>query len=156
MVIKTELCAFSEMKVYPGHGRRFVTRSGQLVVLGGSKVDSMYHQRKKNAKLMWTQTWRRMHKKVNVDNVAKRRARRVVKVMRAPAGISAADFEARVKKAAAPAAPRAPGAKSEVLLQASVKEAKEKKKAMIAARKKAAGGAKVMSGANAKHAAKGR
>jgi len=55
VVVRTETCAFSELKVYPGHGRRFVTRSGQLVILSCSKVDAMYHQRKKSAKLMWTQ-----------------------------------------------------------------------------------------------------
>lgn len=29
MVIKTELCAFSEWKIYPGRGIRFVARDGR-------------------------------------------------------------------------------------------------------------------------------
>jgi ribosomal protein L24E len=51
-------------RVYPGKGIRFVTRTGQLVVLSGSKSAAMYHQKKKPAKLVWTQVrtlagWRR-------------------------------------------------------------------------------------------------
>lgn len=30
MVIKTELCAFSETRIYPGHGSRFVRKDGQV------------------------------------------------------------------------------------------------------------------------------
>ena len=29
MVIKTELCAYSQWKIYPGHGQRFVDRDGK-------------------------------------------------------------------------------------------------------------------------------
>jgi ribosomal protein L24E len=27
---RTELCAFSEYRVYPGHGQRFIRRDGQV------------------------------------------------------------------------------------------------------------------------------
>jgi len=30
MVIKTELCSFSEYRIYPGHGRRYVAKDGRL------------------------------------------------------------------------------------------------------------------------------
>ena len=30
MVVKTELCTFSEWRIYPGHGRRFVAKDGRL------------------------------------------------------------------------------------------------------------------------------
>lgn len=30
MVIKTEVCGFSDTRVYPGHGVRFVRRDGQV------------------------------------------------------------------------------------------------------------------------------
>ena len=29
MVIKTELCSYSEWKIYPGHGQRFVAKDGR-------------------------------------------------------------------------------------------------------------------------------
>ena len=30
MVIKTEVCAFSDNRIYPGHGVRFIRRDGQV------------------------------------------------------------------------------------------------------------------------------
>ncbi len=66
--------------MYPGKGRIFVTRAGVKVVLAGSKTAAMYKQRKKGAKLQWTQPWRRMHKKVNAEQSGKRKVRKVVKV----------------------------------------------------------------------------
>lgn len=30
MVIKTEVCAFSDTRIYPGHGVRFIRRDGQV------------------------------------------------------------------------------------------------------------------------------
>jgi large subunit ribosomal protein L24e len=54
MVVKTDTCAWSETKIYPGHGRRFVTKGGLLVFIQNSKVRALYHQRKKSAKLGWT------------------------------------------------------------------------------------------------------
>ena len=88
--------------MYPGKGRRFVTRNGQMVVLGGSKVDSMYHQRKKPAKLHWTQSWRRMNKKLSNEATAKRKARKVVKTIaqRAVSGRDAEEVRGRGRLAA--------------------------------------------------------
>jgi ribosomal protein L24E len=67
-------------QIYPGTGKRFVSRSGQLTILFGSKAAAMFHQRKKPAKLMWTQAWRRMHKKNKVEEGGKRKVRKVAKV----------------------------------------------------------------------------
>ena len=79
------------LRVYPGKGRRFVTKSGQLVVLAGSKVRGLRQSGKKPAKLVWTQAWRRMHKKLNVEQAGRRRARKVVKttVVRSTVGMDA-------------------------------------------------------------------
>ncbi len=55
MVVKTEKCAFSEYWVFPGHGMRFVRKDGQPLMLSGSKAKSLYMQRLKPSKLMWTQ-----------------------------------------------------------------------------------------------------
>ena len=73
-------------RVYPGWGRHFVTRIGQLIITGSSKTSAMYHQRKKPALLRWTQAWRRQHKKLNVEAQQKKRARKVIKVARAIVG----------------------------------------------------------------------
>eukprot|EP00598_Pedospumella_elongata_P004923 CAMPEP_0184980136 /NCGR_PEP_ID=MMETSP1098-20130426/10156_1 /TAXON_ID=89044 /ORGANISM="Spumella elongata, Strain CCAP 955/1" /LENGTH=148 /DNA_ID=CAMNT_0027503505 /DNA_START=71 /DNA_END=517 /DNA_ORIENTATION=- len=92
MVVKTELCAFSEYRIYPGHGIKYVRRDGQPVLLGSSKAKSLLNDRKKPAKLMWTQAWRRLNKKLRDDNVAKKRVRRAVKVQRAIVGASLEDL----------------------------------------------------------------
>jgi hypothetical protein len=101
-----------------------------------------------------------MHKKINVEASAKRRVRKVIKDNRLAAGVDVAKVEAGRKAAelrkSAPAAPKpADGAKAAVVLQASVADAKEKKKKMQEKRKKAqASGPKPV--AAAKHAGKGR
>uniref|UniRef100_A0A7R9W543 Large ribosomal subunit protein eL24-related N-terminal domain-containing protein n=1 Tax=Pseudictyota dubia TaxID=2749911 RepID=A0A7R9W543_9STRA len=95
MVIKTDVCAFSENRIYPGHGSRFVRKDGQLAILSSSKCTSMYMQKKKPAKLQWTQAWRRLNKKANVEVGARRTRRRAVRVQRAVAGASLEDIKAK-------------------------------------------------------------
>ena len=92
MVIKTQLCAFSEYRMYPSTGRCFFRKDGQVVWLGSSKAISMYHQKKKPQKLAWTVAWRRLHKKATDSHRAKRRVRKIVKVQRAVVGISKEDL----------------------------------------------------------------
>lgn len=69
-----------------------MTKSGQLVVLAGSKVRGLREGGKKPAKLVWTQAWRRMHKKLNVETSSRRRVKKIVKasVSRAYVGMDAA------------------------------------------------------------------
>jgi large subunit ribosomal protein L24e len=43
------------------------------VNLSTSKCKSLVHQKKKSAKLVWTQAWRRLHKKGKEEGVAKKR-----------------------------------------------------------------------------------
>lgn len=140
MVVKTDICAFSETKVYPGHGIRFVTRTGQLVVLATSKVLSLYHQKKKPAKLYWTLASRRLHKKLNTEAGIKKRARRVVKVTRGYVGADKAKIEEARK--APKAATTANKTKSGTLIHAAVAEAKARAKAASAAKKASGGAAK--------------
>ena len=92
MVIKTQLCAFSEYRMYPSIGRCFFRKDGQVIWLSSSKAISMYHQKKKPQKLAWTMAWRRMHKKATDSHRAKRRTRKIVKVQRAVVGISKDDL----------------------------------------------------------------
>ena len=120
MVIKTDLCAFSEYRVYPGHGVRFARRDGQLVVLSSSKCKSMHDQRKKPAKLMWTQAWRRLNKKMQDTTVAKKRSRKTTKLQRAIVGASLDEIKKR--RATKPS-------ESSVAKQAALKELKAARKA---------------------------
>ncbi|GMI44495.1 hypothetical protein TrCOL_g7806 [Triparma columacea] len=88
MVIKTEICAFSDYRIYPGNGMLFVRRDGRPVTLGSSKAKSMMEQRKKPSKLVWTQAWRKGHKKGLSETVLKKRTRKVNKIQRAVVGAS--------------------------------------------------------------------
>jgi len=59
MVIKTDPCDFSEMKIYPGKGSKFAGKDGKVHYFISSKCRSLYHQKIKPVKLTWTQAWRR-------------------------------------------------------------------------------------------------
>lgn len=159
MVIKTDACAFSEVRVYPGHGIRFVTRTAQLVVLSTHKVLRLFHQKKKPAKLYWTLASRRAHKKKQSEEAAiKRRARRVVKVQRGYVGAEKLEEIKKKNAAARPAASTVAKTKTGVLIQAAVAEAKARAKAAKAERKTAggAGAGKGAQKASAKHSGRGR
>merc|ERR1712244_130862 len=52
-------------------------------------------QRKKPAKLVWTQAWRRLHKKGLAETTTKKRTRRTNKVARAVVGLSLDDIRSK-------------------------------------------------------------
>ena len=126
MVVKTELCAFSEYRVYPGHGIRFIRRDGQPITLSSSKCKSLLTQKKKSGKILWTQSWRRLHKKGQNENQVKRKTRKTTKVQRAIVGVSLEEIR---KRRAAPkpkaAAPAAETAAKEVKDKAKTKAVKK-------------------------------
>ena len=95
MVIKTELCAFSDYRIYPGNGMLFIRRDGRPVTLGSSKARALMQQRKKPSKLVWTQSWRRQHKKGLSETILKKRTRRVNKIQRAVVGASIEEITKR-------------------------------------------------------------
>ncbi len=101
MVIKTVPCAFSEFKLYPGHGSALVRRDGVTVRFFNSKSKSLYLQKKKPAKLSWTTAWRILHKKGQSRSVKRRTRRRKARIVRkAIAGVKAEDIRARVTEKA--------------------------------------------------------
>ena len=88
----------SEYRIWPGTGKLFVRRDGKPVYLGSSKAQSLTLQRKKPAKLMWTQAWRRLHKKGLSEANLKKRRTRTNKVQRAVVGLSLDDIKKKLKK----------------------------------------------------------
>lgn len=99
MVIKTEVCAFSEDRIYPGHGSRFVRKDGQLIIFSSSKTCKLFHLRKRPAKLTWTTAWRRLNKKFSsIENSGNRRRRRATRVARGFVGASVDDLRSKAKK----------------------------------------------------------
>ena len=93
MVIKTDPCVFSEMKIYPGHGLKFASKDGKVHFFISSKVRSLYHQKIKPVKLTWTQAWRRFNKKVKVDEVQRKRTRKTTRFQKAVVGMSLEDIK---------------------------------------------------------------
>merc|ERR1711953_508830 len=87
--MRAELCHFSGLKIYPGHGCCSIRNDGKQIRLLSSKAKALYHDKKNPRKLRWTLLYRRKNKK-GVSNEAslKRRVRRNVKAAKAVAGLS--------------------------------------------------------------------
>ena len=88
MVIKTDPCAFSEVKIYPGRGSHFAAKDGKVHFFISSKARSLYHQKIKPVKLTWTQASRRYNKKIKVEDIQKKRTKRTTRVQKAIVGMS--------------------------------------------------------------------
>merc|ERR1712224_339824 len=143
MVIKTDLCQYTEYRIYPGHGQKYIARDGKVHYFISAKADSLFHQRIKAVRLRWTQAWRRMNKKGKADEQAKKRTRKAAKFQKAIVGMSLDDI--KKKKAMKP----------ELRQQAKEAAAKEAK-ARQATKAKAApkGGAKAAPKGKAEKGAK--
>ena len=79
MVVKTETCSFSGLRIYPGHGIFFVRGDSKGFKFINQKVRSLFTQRLNPRKLAWTMMYRRMHKKGTLEDSNKKRARKVTK-----------------------------------------------------------------------------
>jgi len=66
MVLKTTLCRFSGLRIYPGKGILFVRLDSQQYLFLNNKCKCLYAQRKRPAKLAWTTLYRKQHKKDQV------------------------------------------------------------------------------------------
>ena len=89
MVIKTETCRFSGLRIYPGHGMTLIRVDSQIFKFLNAKIKSLYMQRMKPSKLAWTTLYRKQHKKGQVEEAA-RKKRRVNKsaISRSIVGVS--------------------------------------------------------------------
>merc|ERR1719310_1632077 len=95
MVIKTDVCFFSEAKIYPGHGRRFVRKDGRLLAFINQKVRSLHFQKIKAQRLTWTQDWRRRNKKGRAEVYTRKKVKRAAKTFRSIQGITLQDLNKR-------------------------------------------------------------
>ena len=58
MVLKTTLCRFSGLRIWPGRGMLFIRTDNQQYLFLNKKCKSMYNNRLRPAKLAWTTTYR--------------------------------------------------------------------------------------------------
>lgn len=58
MVLKTTLCRFSGLRIWPGRGMLYIRTDNQQFLFLNKKCKSLYHNRLRPAKLAWTTTYR--------------------------------------------------------------------------------------------------
>merc|ERR1712176_417803 len=79
MVTKTERCSYTEYKIVPGRGSRFIAKDGRMHYFISTKARSLFH------------------KKIKVDTTIKKRSRKTTRIQRAVVGMSIEEI--RRKKA---------------------------------------------------------
>ena len=97
MVTKTEQCSYTEYKIVPGRGSRFISKDGRTHYFISTKARSLYHQKIKPVKLTWTLAWRAYNKKIRVDEHQKKKSRKTTRIQKAVVGMSIEEI--RRKKA---------------------------------------------------------
>eukprot|EP01024_Parvocaulis_polyphysoides_P058847 TRINITY_DN6350_c0_g1_i3.p1 TRINITY_DN6350_c0_g1~~TRINITY_DN6350_c0_g1_i3.p1 ORF type:complete len:155 (-),score=28.97 TRINITY_DN6350_c0_g1_i3:156-620(-) len=89
MVLKTTLCRFSGLRIYPGRGMLYVRTDGQQYLLLSRKAKSLFSQRKRGAKIAWCAAYRRAHKKDQSAEISRKKRRTAqAKKVRSIAGTS--------------------------------------------------------------------
>merc|ERR1712141_281324 len=97
MVTKTEKCSYTEYKIVPGRGSRFISKDGRTHYFISTKARSLFHQKIKPVKLTWTLAWRAYNKRIKVDDIQKKRSRKTTRIQKAVVGMSIEEI--RRKKA---------------------------------------------------------
>lgn len=95
MVVKTEVCKFSENKIYPGKGIRVITKDGKLFIFSGKKAESFFRKKVKGLTVRWTVMWRRTNKKMKDDKQKRKRRRKNKKVVKSIAGMDSEEIRRR-------------------------------------------------------------
>ena len=88
MVVKTDICSFSENRIYPGKGIRVITRDGRLFHLISAKALALFARKVKGQSVRWSIIWRRVNKKLKTDDTNKRKKRRNKKIVRDIQGLN--------------------------------------------------------------------
>merc|ERR1712187_985627 len=95
MVVKTEVCHYCELKIYPGHGTKIITREGKIHIYLHKKARHQAIKKIKVQKIKWTTSWRRHNKKIKATDLAKKKRRRAKKVVREIVGMSVDEVNRR-------------------------------------------------------------
>merc|ERR1712235_121321 len=133
--MRTEMCHFSGLEIYPGHGKTYIRADGKKVILINGKSETLLKNKKNPRKITWTILYRRKHKKGSMTEIeSRKRNRRALKTQRGIAGQSWAEIQA--KKTVKPEVRKAQ--RDAAIAAAKQKEAADKKKKANAALKKSA------------------
>lgn len=88
MVVKTDICTFSELKIYPGRGIQIISKDSRMHTFLSRKCMRMFQRKIKSNKIRWATAWRRLNKKIKNDNVQKRRRKKASRVNREIVGMN--------------------------------------------------------------------
>merc|ERR1711993_204095 len=128
--MRTEMCHFSGLEIYPGHSKTYIKADGKKVLLINGKSEKLLKGKKNPRKVTWTILYRRKHKKGSMTEIeSRKRNRRALKTQRGIAGQSWAEIQA--KKTVKPEVRKAQR-------DAAIAASKQKKKKASAAMKKSA------------------
>ena len=95
MVTKTQKCSYTDYKIVPGRGSRFISKDGRTHYFISTKARSLFHQKIKPVKLTWTLAWRAFNKKIKVDDIQKKKSRKTTRIQKAVVGMSIEEIRRR-------------------------------------------------------------
>jgi large subunit ribosomal protein L24e len=129
MVVKTQVCNFSEHKIYPGKGVLVITKESKIMTFLHKKARAHYTRKVRPQKIRWSTAWRRLNKKIQTGNEKRKSRKKAKKVVREIVGL---ELESIVQKQGETKQERAR------LRDQAIKEIKDRKKAVAANKKKVA------------------
>merc|ERR1712066_1077457 len=94
-IMKIDLCVYSGLKIYPGHGRTLVKVDGKSYKFLNSRSHKAHLLKRNPREISWTVLYRRKHKKGTEEDVSKKRNKRTQKFQRAVVGATLQDIMAK-------------------------------------------------------------
>ena len=93
MVIRTEVCSFSDQKIYPGHGSQLINRDCKLHNFSSKKSKKMFIKKVRGQVIRWTIIWRRINKKIKNSSSIKKKKKRARVVLKDIQGLKREDIK---------------------------------------------------------------
>merc|ERR1712179_241281 len=113
--MRSEICHFSGLAIYPGHGKTYIKADGKKVILINGKSETLLKNKKNPRKITWTILYRRKHKKGSMTEIeSRKRNRRALKTQRGIAAAKQKKKESADKKKKATAALKKSAPKAQV------------------------------------------
>ncbi|GAM17359.1 hypothetical protein SAMD00019534_005340, partial [Acytostelium subglobosum LB1] len=123
--MKTGICNFSEFKIYPAKGIKYVRGDSKTFTFINAKNESLFFRKINPRDVPWTSVYRRINKSVSVETNTKKKTKKTQKFERSIVGASLEVIkQKREQKPEFRAAQR----------EAALREIKEKKKAAATAK----------------------
>merc|ERR1711976_691415 len=85
----------SELRIYPGHGFKYITKEGKINTFIHKKARRMALRKVKNLKIKWCTASSSANKKAKTADVNKKRRRKAKRVVREIIGLTADEINRR-------------------------------------------------------------